>query len=58
MKDLDRGAYLKSAPGFSTVMEGVGRATEALLLEKADAAGAQKILVDYVKATLGDDVVK
>ncbi|PZP54396.1 MAG: ABC transporter substrate-binding protein [Agrobacterium fabrum] len=58
MKDLDRGAYLKSAPGFSTVMEGVGRATEALLLGNADAAGAQKILVDYVKATLGDDVVK
>ncbi len=58
MDSLDKGAYLETAPGFSTVIEGVGRATEALLLGQADAEGAQKILVDYVKSTLGDDQVK
>lgn len=58
MDNLDKGAYLKTAPGFSTVVEGVGRATEALLLGKTDAAGAQKILVDYVSATLGADQIK
>jgi multiple sugar transport system substrate-binding protein len=36
----------------------VGRATEALLRKKTDSAGAQKILVDYVKEVLGDDAVK
>jgi multiple sugar transport system substrate-binding protein len=49
---------LKTAEGFSAVAEGVGRATEALLRKKTDAAGAQKILVDYVKEVLGDDAVK
>ena len=52
------GTYLKTAEGFSAVAEGVGRATEALLRKKTDAAGAQKILVDYVKEVLGDDAVK
>ncbi|KQS88736.1 MULTISPECIES: ABC transporter substrate-binding protein [unclassified Rhizobium] len=58
MSYLDKGAYLKTAPGFSTVVEGVARATEALLLGNTDAAGAQKILVDYAKSTLGEDQVK
>jgi multiple sugar transport system substrate-binding protein len=52
------GTHLNSAEGFSAVAEGVGRATEALLRKKTDAAGAQKILVDYVKEVLGDDAVK
>src|SRR3984885_4584427 len=59
-EDLKKGSgtYLKSAEGFSAVAEGVSRATEALLRKQTDAAGAQKILVDYVKGVLGDDVVK
>jgi multiple sugar transport system substrate-binding protein len=52
------GTYLKTAEGFSAVAEGVSRATEALLRKQTDAAGAQKILVDYVKEVLGDDAVK
>jgi multiple sugar transport system substrate-binding protein len=50
--------YLQTAEGFSAVTEGVARATEALLRKKTDAAGAQKILVDYVKDVLGDEAVK
>jgi multiple sugar transport system substrate-binding protein len=52
------GTYLKTAEGFSAVAEGVARATEALLRKQTDAAGAQKILVDYVKEILGDEAVK
>jgi multiple sugar transport system substrate-binding protein len=52
------GTYLKTAEGFSAVAEGVSRATEALLRKQTDAAGAQKILVDYVKEVLGDEAVK
>jgi multiple sugar transport system substrate-binding protein len=52
------GTYLKTAEGFSAVAEGVSRATEALLRKQTDAAGAQKILVDYVKEVLGEDAVK
>ena len=54
----DHGTYLKQASGMSAVSEGVARATEALLRKETDAAGAQKILVDYVKETLGDEAVK
>jgi multiple sugar transport system substrate-binding protein len=54
----ENGVFLKQASGFGTVAEGVARATEALLRKETDAAGAQKILVDYVKETLGDDMVK
>ena len=53
-----KGKYLKTASGFSAVSEGVARATEALLRKETDVAGAQKILVDYVKETLGDEMVK
>jgi len=52
------GTYMKTAEGFSAVAEGVSRATEALLRKQTDAAGAQKILVDYVKEVLGDEAVK
>ena len=52
------GTYLKTAEGFSAVSEGIARATEALLRKQTDAAGAQKILVDYVKQVLGDDAIK
>ncbi|WP_284313606.1 ABC transporter substrate-binding protein [Labrys miyagiensis] len=55
---VDTGTFLKTAPGFSAVSEGIARATEALLRKETDAAGAQKILVDYVKETLGDEMVK
>jgi multiple sugar transport system substrate-binding protein len=57
-KDLEKGTFLKSAPGFSVVSEGVARATEALLRKQTDAAGAQAILVRYVKDLLGDNVVR
>jgi multiple sugar transport system substrate-binding protein len=57
-KNVDNGTFLKSAPGFSVVSEGVARATEALLRKQTDAAGAQAILVKYVKDLLGDNVVK
>jgi len=56
--DLGKGTFLKSAPGFSVVSEGVARATEALLRKQTDAAGAQAILVRYVKDLLGEDAVK
>jgi multiple sugar transport system substrate-binding protein len=58
--DLKKGSgtYLQTGEGFSAVTEGVARATEALLRKKTDAAGAQKILVDYAKDVLGDEAVK
>ena len=55
---VEKGTFLRAAPGVSAVSEGVARATEALLRKETDAAGAQKILVDYVRETLGDDMVK
>jgi len=58
LKNVENGTFLKSAPGFSVVSEGVARATEALLRKQTDAVGAQAILVKYVKDLLGDKVVK
>src|SRR3984957_3746598 len=58
LKNVDNGTFLKSSPGYSVVSEGVARATEALLRKQTDAAGAQAILVKYVKDLLGDNVVK
>ena len=55
---VEKGTFIKTAPGFSAVSEGVARATDALLRKDTDAAGAQKILVDYVKETLGEEMVK
>jgi multiple sugar transport system substrate-binding protein len=55
---VEKGTFLRSAAGFSAVSEGVARATDALVRKQTDAAGAQKILVDYVKETLGDESVK
>lgn len=55
---VEQGTFLKTVPGFSALQEGVARATEALLRKQTDPAGAQKILVDYVSETLGDDMVK
>jgi multiple sugar transport system substrate-binding protein len=57
-KNVDKGTFLVSAPGFSVVSEGVARATEALLRKQTDAAGAQAILVKYVRDLLGDAAVK
>ena len=54
----NHGTYLKQATGMSVVSEGVARATEALLRKEVDAAGAQAILVDHVRQTLGDEAVK
>ncbi len=56
-KSVEHGTFLKSAPGYSVVSEGVARATEALLRKQTDAAGAQAILVKYVKDLLGDNAV-
>jgi multiple sugar transport system substrate-binding protein len=56
--NAENGTFLKAGEGFSVVSEGVARATEALLRKETDAAGAQKILVDYSKELLGDDLVK
>jgi multiple sugar transport system substrate-binding protein len=58
LENVQNGAFLRSAPGYSVVSEGVARATEALLRRQTDAAGAQAILVKYVKDLLGDNVVK
>ncbi|MHB8476438.1 MAG: ABC transporter substrate-binding protein [Steroidobacteraceae bacterium] len=58
LKDVDKGTFERSTPGFSVVSEGVARATEALLRKQTDAAGAQAILVKYVKDLLGDHAVK
>jgi multiple sugar transport system substrate-binding protein len=58
LKDVDKGTFERSTPGFSVVSEGVARATEALLRKQSDAAGAQAILVKYVKDLLGDNAVK
>jgi multiple sugar transport system substrate-binding protein len=58
LNNVESGTFLKSAPGFSVVSEGVARATEALLRKQTDAAGAQAILVKYARDLLGDDVVK
>lgn len=55
---VEKGTFIRTAPGFSAVSEGVARATDAILRKEVDAAGAQKILVDYVKETLGEDMVK
>jgi multiple sugar transport system substrate-binding protein len=56
-KSVENGAFLKSAAGFSVVSEGVARATEALLRKQTDAAGAQTILIKYVKDLLGENAV-
>ena len=56
--NAENGTFLKSGEGFSVVAEGVARATEALLRKETDGAGAQKILVDYSRELLGDEVVK
>jgi len=58
LRDVDKGTFERSTPGFSVVSEGVARATEALLRKQTDAAGAQAILVKYVKDLLGDNAVK
>ena len=58
LKDVDKGTFERSTPGFSVVSEGVARATEALLRKQSDAAGAQAILVKYAKDLLGDNAVK
>jgi multiple sugar transport system substrate-binding protein len=58
LKDVDKGTFERSTPGFSVLSEGVARATEALLRKQSDAAGAQAILVKYVKDLLGDNAVK
>jgi multiple sugar transport system substrate-binding protein len=58
LKDVDKGTFESSTPGFSVVSEGVARATEALLRKQTDAAGAQAILVKYVRDLLGDNAVK
>jgi multiple sugar transport system substrate-binding protein len=58
LKNVDEGTSLRSVPGFSVVSEGVARATEALLRKQTDAAGAQAILVNYVKDLLGDNAVR
>ena len=56
--NAQNGVVFKSGEGFSVVAEGVARATEALLRQETDAAGAQAILVDYSRELLGDEVVK
>ena len=58
LANVENGTFLKTAPGFSVVAEGVARATEALLRQETDAAGAQEILVDYARNLLGDEAVR
>lgn len=56
--NAENGTFLRSGEGFSVVAEGVARATEALLRQETDAAGAQAILTDYARDLLGDEMVK
>ncbi|MDE0114667.1 MAG: extracellular solute-binding protein [Albidovulum sp.] len=56
--NVDDGVFLRTATGFSVVSEGVARATEALLRKETDAAGAQEILVEYIRNLLVDEFVK
>lgn len=56
--NAENGTFLRSGEGFSVVAEGVARATEALLRQETDAAGAQAILTDYARDLLGDELVK
>jgi multiple sugar transport system substrate-binding protein len=58
LENVQNGTFLRSAPGYSVVSEGVARATEALLRRQTDAAGAQAILVKYVNDLLGDNAVR
>jgi multiple sugar transport system substrate-binding protein len=58
LENVQNGTFLRSAPGYSVVSEGVARATEALLRRETDAAGAQAILVKYVTDLLGDNAVR
>ena len=58
LENVQNGTFLRSAPGYSVVSEGVARATEALLRKQTDAAGAQAILVKYVTDLLGDNTVR
>ena len=56
--EIESGTDIVTAPGFTTVMEAINRATEALLLGNADAAGAQELLVEYATDGLGSDMVQ
>jgi multiple sugar transport system substrate-binding protein len=58
LDNVQNGTFLRSVPGYTVVSEGVARATEALLRKQTDAAGAQAILVNYVKDLHGEDGVK
>ncbi len=55
--NVENGTFLRTAPGFSVLAEGVARATDALLRQETDADGAHEILVEYVVNFLGDDAV-
>lgn len=55
--NVENGTFLRTAPGFSVLAEGVAHATDALLRRETDADGAHEILVEYVVNFLGEDAV-
>lgn len=54
---LLRASAVQTTVGSSTLMAGVARATESLLTGREDAAGAQSLLLEYVRNILGDAAV-
>ena len=56
-EQLGRATAVQTTVGSSTLMAGVARATESLLTGREDAAGAQRLLFEYVSNILGDDAV-
>lgn len=54
---LTQARALRSTVGANAMMAGVARATEAVLIGKADGNAAQQLLVQYVSHVLGDDTV-
>ncbi|MDP5033286.1 ABC transporter substrate-binding protein [Paraglaciecola sp.] len=56
-KLLPRARALRTTVGSNAVMAGVARATEAVIIGREDAAGAQQLLEDYVSSVLGDEAV-
>ena len=54
---LPEARALRSTVGANAVMAGVARSTEAVLIGREDAKGAQQLLKAYVASVLGDNAV-
>ncbi|MBX2858402.1 MAG: extracellular solute-binding protein [Cellvibrionaceae bacterium] len=56
-QQLPQARALRTTVGANVIMAGVARATEALLIGREDAEGAQQLLVNYVSSVLGDEAI-